>query len=151
MYIHVNMFLSFHLYHHFTYHIYFIHFNYTCTLIYRYIVTRMYCFGMTKFMRNQELSSINLRLSKQINSWMQYILFCTWFTLSWYRYSAFMITHTHAHTHTHTPTHPFIESREVFEDTKGVIRIRKSKKDRQQTSKWRNEKGQKDKQRSTKH
>ena len=46
-----------------------------------------------------------------------------------------MITHTHAHTHTHTPTHPFIESREVFEDTKGVIRIRKSKKDRQQTSK----------------
>ena len=33
----------------------------------------------------------------------------------------------------------------VFEDTKGVTRIRKSKKDRP------NEKGQKDKQRSTKH
>ena len=33
---------------------------------------------------------------------------------------------------------------EEFEDTKGVIRIRKSKKDRQYN-------GQKDKQRSTKH
>jgi len=37
---------------------------------------------------------------------------------------------------------------EEFEDTKGVIRIRKSKK---QTTQWPKEKGQKDKQRSTKH
>ena len=32
---------------------------------------------------------------------------------------------------------------EEFEDTKGVIRVRKSKKDRQQTQ-WPKEKGQKD-------
>ena len=38
--------------------------------------------------------------------------------------------------------------KEEFEDTKGVIRIRKSKKNSQQ---WPKEKVQKDKQRSTKH
>jgi len=37
---------------------------------------------------------------------------------------------------------------EEFEDTKGVIRIRKSKRDKKKRSK---EKGQKEKQRSTKH
>ena len=37
---------------------------------------------------------------------------------------------------------------EEFEDTKGVIRIRISKK---KTTQWPKEKGQKDKQRSTKH
>ena len=37
---------------------------------------------------------------------------------------------------------------EEFEDTKGVIRIRKSKK---KTTQWPKEKGQKNKQRSTKH
>jgi hypothetical protein len=59
--------------------------------------------------------------------------------------------------------------KEEFEDIKGVIRIRKSKKNRQhngqkkkdrqhndqkteeQTTQWPKEKGQKDKQRSTKH
>ena len=40
-------------------------------------------------------------------------------------------------------------SEEEFEDTKGVIRIRKSKKDRQHNGQ--KEKGQKNKQRSTKH
>jgi hypothetical protein len=40
--------------------------------------------------------------------------------------------------------------KEEFEDTKGVIRIRTSKKDRQ-TTQWPKERGQKDKQRSTKH
>ena len=40
--------------------------------------------------------------------------------------------------------------KEEFEDTKGEIRIRKSKEG-QQTSQLPNEKGQKDKQRSTKH
>ena len=38
---------------------------------------------------------------------------------------------------------------EEFEDTKGVIKIRISKKDK--TTQWTKEKGQKDKQRSTKH
>jgi hypothetical protein len=38
---------------------------------------------------------------------------------------------------------------EEFEDTKGVIRVRKSKKGRQQNGQ--KKKGQKDKQRSTKH
>jgi hypothetical protein len=40
------------------------------------------------------------------------------------------------------------KGQEEFEDTKGTIRIRISKKNRQQTTK---EKVQKDKQRSTKH
>jgi hypothetical protein len=40
--------------------------------------------------------------------------------------------------------------KEEFEDTKGVIRIRTSKKNRQ-TTQWPKERGQKDKQRSTKH
>ncbi len=39
---------------------------------------------------------------------------------------------------------------EEFEDTKGVIQIRKSKNNRQ-TTQWPKEKGQKDKQRSIKH
>ena len=38
--------------------------------------------------------------------------------------------------------------KEEFEDTKGEIRIRKSQKE---TTQWSNEKGQKDKQCSTKH
>jgi hypothetical protein len=40
-------------------------------------------------------------------------------------------------------------SEEELEDTKGVIRIRKSKEG--QTTQWPREKGQKDKQLSTKH
>jgi len=42
-----------------------------------------------------------------------------------------------------------LQNEEEFEDTKGVIRIRKSKKDK--TTLWPKEKVQKDKQRSTKH
>ena len=36
-----------------------------------------------------------------------------------------------------------VESDEEFEDTKGVIRMCKSKKNRQQTTQWPNKKGQK--------
>ena len=43
----------------------------------------------------------------------------------------------------------FVYGKEEFEDTKGVIRICKSKKDK--TTQWPKEKGQKDKQLSTKH
>ena len=42
-----------------------------------------------------------------------------------------------------------MQNEEEFEDTKGVIRIRKSEAG--QTTQWSKEKGQKDKQRSTKH
>jgi hypothetical protein len=43
----------------------------------------------------------------------------------------------------------FFLSQEKFQDAKGVIRIRKSKEE--QATQWPNEKGQNDKQRSTKH
>jgi hypothetical protein len=42
------------------------------------------------------------------------------------------------------------QNKEEFKDTKGVIRIRITKKSRQQTQ-WPKEKVQKDKKRSTKH
>ena len=66
----------------------------------------------------------------------------SWINLLCGSLRVYKILYSAAHTHCR-------RDYEEFEDTKGVIRIRKSKEDRQHNGQEKN--GQKDKQRSTKH